>query len=531
MSANSTHSPGRRQALRLLAAAGLASAAGALPGLALGAASASRAARRMEWLAPTGPLKITATEAQGLWPVRPNAWTLTYKTETADGLTLYDPVLRLRRGQSCKVEFVNDLAEPSVIHWHGLDVDWRQSGMPNHAVPTGGRIGYDLPIVNRAATLWYHPHPANLTAPQTFNGLASILVVEDEDSDRLNQALELTPGETDLPLMIQDKRFNPPSPDGETLAYATSASELFSGMLGDQILVNGQADPVQPVATRPYRLRLVNGSTSRVYCPALLLDGRILPWSLIATDAGFLESPLSIGRFFLAPGERAELVADFSALPMGSTVELVSLEFEAMHGSPMGMGGMGMGGMRGSRAPLVRPGPGERFRLARFRVDRTERTSARLPERLAQPASLPQPETIRRIGLTGMHGWRIMGQSYDMDEIAFTVDRRRPEIWEFVNRNHMMGAMPHPMHLHGYPFRVLSREGSPALVDALALDRSGRTATDFGPKDVVMVWPGEVVRVVIDFREPDYAPDQLFMLHCHNLEHEDRGMMLNFLVS
>ena len=85
------------------------------------------------------------------------------------------------------------------------------------------------------------------------------------------------------------------------------------------------------------------------------------------------------------------------------------------------------------------------------------------------------------------------------------------------------------MHLHGFHFAVLERETSPEFVAALAIDDHGRLASDLGRRDTVLVWPGESVRLGIDFAMP-FADAQTYMFHCHNLEHEDGGMMLGVRV-
>ena len=88
--------------------------------------------------------------------------------------------------------------------------------------------------------------------------------------------------------------------------------------------------------------------------------------------------------------------------------------------------------------------------------------------------------------------------------------------------------MPHPMHLHGFHFQVIRREGSPGQVMGLAGAR-GLLASDHGWKDTVRVWPGETVHVAIDFSHP-FSGEQRYVFHCHKLEHEDMGMMINYRV-
>ena len=122
--------------------------------------------------------------------------------------------------------------------------------------------------------------------------------------------------------------------------------------------------------------------------------------------------------------------------------------------------------------------------------------------------------------------WRINDRVYDTQATPIEVARGASEIW--LLRNYHTSA-PHAMHLHGFQFRVLERETSPDQLAPLVVDGKGRLATDLGSKDTVLVWPGESVRIAIDFRHP-FAGSQLYLLHCHNLEHEDGGMMLRVKV-
>jgi len=113
-----------------------------------------------------------------------------------------------------------------------------------------------------------------------------------------------------------------------------------------------------------------------------------------------------------------------------------------------------------------------------------------------------------------------------MNAVKLRVARGSVETWEIRND---AKSMPHPMHLHGFQFRVLSRKGSPAQVKRHAITPLGLTAQDLGWLDTVLVWPGETVAIAIDFSQP-FTGEQRYMFHCHNLEHEDQGMMLAFAV-
>jgi suppressor of ftsI/bilirubin oxidase len=191
------------------------------------------------------------------------------------------------------------------------------------------------------------------------------------------------------------------------------------------------------------------------------------------------------------------------------------------------MGGMGMGrmmaSMSSSRLPL-----GAEFNVLKLSVTAGDRVAAQLPATLSQVKPIrTEGAAQRKIELSmGQMRFLINGRTFQMDEIAFDVQRGAVEIWNISNPT--LG-MPHPMHIHGFSFQVLERIGSPPQVTATARFGQGRTVSDLGWKDTVLVWPGETVRVAIDFAH-DYTGDQTYVFHCHNLEHEDGGMMINFRV-
>jgi blue copper oxidase len=152
-----------------------------------------------------------------------------------------------------------------------------------------------------------------------------------------------------------------------------------------------------------------------------------------------------------------------------------------------------------------------------------------IPSTLSTLAAPAQGGVVtRRIKLAqGKHGtWTIDGQTFDMKKIPITVKRGSKEIWQIENAR---ASMPHPMHIHGFPFRVLERRGSPAQVRALSKGTQGLLPQDLGFSDTVQVWPGESVRIAIDFSHT-HAGDQDYVFHCHNLEHEEAGMMVRYRV-
>lgn len=482
-----------------------------------------------------GPLQIR-TEA-ATFPIlngRPSPFLL-YQTEQG-GKAYQNPILRMETGTRLQASLVNGLAEPTIIHWHGLHTPAGMDGHPASTIGPGGRYDYDFTVTDRGGTYWYHTHAHDLTAEQAYGGLASFFLVEDEDQRRLARALDLRLGETDLPLVIQDKQFD----EAGRLRYRPDMHESMMGWMGDIILANLTPNAVLRVTPRLYRFRLLNGSNARIYRLAFVKGGQALGFSVIGSDAGLLEKAEAATEVFLAPGERMDVLFDAGQAQPGDDVFLRSLAFDPMDnagggampggagGGRQGMGGMGamMGRMMAgsSRLPL-----GAAFNVMKLSVTPGERVAAPIPGKLSDIRAIPtQGAAERKIELTmGRMRFLINGRTFKMDEISFDVKRGAVELWSISNPGH---GMPHPMHIHGFSFQVVERRNSPSQVKASARFSGGRLAGDLGWKDTVLVWPGETVKIALDFAHK-FPGDQTYVFHCHNLEHEDAGMMINYRVT
>jgi len=432
-----------------------------------------------------GPLVATAASAT-VWPGRPTSL-LTF------GGAYPSPTLRARTGDVFEPRLENRLAESTNIHWHGLAAPANADGYPTDLILPGGARSYRFQIAERAGTYWYHPHPDGRTADQVYGGMAGFFIVEDDEE----RALGLPAGELDVPLLLQDRRR---TADG-SFRYSPSPMDLMSGYLGDAVLVNGTPDAELSVAATVYRFRLLNGSNARIFRVAFD-DGRA--FQVIAGDGGLLESAIPATGCFLGPGERAELLVDFSRDPVGRRLRLVSLPFS----TPGGMGpGMGMGSASSQGAAfsllgvtITRPGP-----------------SAPMPGRLVPLRRLDSGRVeVRRRFVMDMRmppfagAFTINGRSFDPGRVDVRAERGAIESWEVVNAS----TEAHPFHVHATQFQVVRRSSGPLAPHETAL------------KDTVLVWPGETVELLLRFEH--HAG--LYVLHCHNLEHEDAGMMLNLEV-
>jgi len=432
-----------------------------------------------------------------------------------DGKKVLNPVIRVKRGDTVSIRFVNQLPEPTNVHWHGLRVPRAMDGNPADLIKPGQEYRYDFRVDERSALYWYHPHPHGTTSKQAYRGLAGLIVVEDEDDRRLSEAVGLEPGDTDIPLVLQDRDVG----SAGELRYEPAPMDLFHGSYSSTVLVNLTPKPFLSAEPRRYRFRVLNGSNARIYRLGMEANNRLVAFQVTGVDAGLLERPASVKEVFVAPGERVDIMVDLS-LYRGREVFLKSLSFDPMEDEKTMGGTMAMG----------EGGNGEALYLLRIAVGaRAVESNRRLPDRLTtSPAPLDTSRTggTRSFAITaGTMRWYIDGKEYDRGKYPIVVKRGTREVWEISNAQ---ASMPHPMHIHGFHFRVLERRGSPdqATPDA---GEAGLLPTDVAAKDTILVWPGETVRVEIDFSHSFSGPQE-YVFHCHNLEHESAGMMLNLRV-
>lgn len=481
---------------------------------------------------PASPaLIVDLTAARTTVPILSGAETPVWRYQAsvrdgaAESLQVLDgsylgPIFRVKHGQRIQVKLKNELPDPTIIHWHGLRIPEGMDGHPRYAIAPGKTFDYDFTVQNRAGMYWFHPHPHQLTGQQAYYGLAGLFIVSDEEEN----ALGLPSGEYDLPLVIQDRLFDATN---RMVYMVNGMMDQMTGFLGDTILVNGKPDTILDVKASVYRLRLLNGSNSRIYKLAWQ-DGT--PLAVIATDGGLLEAPITRDYVMLAPGERVELWVDFSTR---NDAKLVSLAFDG-GGSTGGMMG---GGMMGGGSTLPNGVP---LDILRVRVGEKGEPVSPLPQRLSSIARHRMEDAVNgknpRSFTLAMQGMihTINGRVFEMDAVANDEIVRLGdlEVWEFVNLEGGGGGgmgmmnmeMPHPMHMHGVQFQVVERQ----------IDRNFRKQyeqvsagfVDEGWKDTVLVMPGESVKVLVRFEV--FAGTYLY--HCHNLEHEDAGMMRNYRV-
>jgi spore coat protein A len=420
------------------------------------------------------------------------------------------PTIESRRGRRAIVRHRNELDVPTVVHLHGGVTPPEHDGYPTDVIlPVGGRGGhgghdghgtnvsegtraYVYPLQQPAATLWYHDHRMDFTGPQGYKGLAGFHLVRDDEEESLG----LPAGERDVPLMICDRSFAAdgslryPSIDPSLEGQPGVEDGYMSGVLGDCVLVNGAPWPLLEVTNTRYRFRLLNASNARRYRLALDPPPRErAPFVQIGSDHGMLPASVEHDRIEIAQAERFDVIVDFSHYPVGTEVTLVN---------ELGTGGTA--------------------RVMRFVVARKGNEESRIPSKLADFRPLSKSEaTVERefrfarggTKMNGMTLWTVNGEPFDPGHVDADPELGAVELWKIRALN-----VEHPIHIHLAPFQVPTRGGG----DPGPYNR--------GWKDTISLDSGGEAEVLIKF--DGYRGR--YVLHCHNLEHEDMMMMANFEV-
>lgn len=403
------------------------------------------------------------------------------------------PTLILHQGDTAHFRIHNELAQVTSMHWHGLAVPGEMDGGPPREVEPGETWEVKYKVKNPAGTYWYHPHPHMLTAFQATQGVAGMLLVKDAAEAAID--LPRTYGIDDFPVVVQDRRFLP-------------GGNFFLGPYGDSVLVNGTPRPFLECPAQVVRLRLLNGSNSRIYALGFE-DGR--QFRMIAGDGGLLSAPVAMQRLWLGNGERAEVLLDLTGME-GDSLLLMS------YGSELPVTVPGSDNMMMESSILN----GVDFPVLRIRVGApTADPVTAIPNALVPVIPYDEGSAVRTrtklltgTGMVGSMGmFFINGVQFDMDVVNDTVLLGSTEIWNIQN----FSNMAHPMHIHGGSFYILDRDGQ------------SPPAWERGAKDVVLLDAGSSARVIMRFDEPTNGWP--FMYHCHNLMHEDNMMMLQYIVT
>lgn len=418
------------------------------------------------------------------------------------------PTIIVNKGDSITLNVINNLPVKTTMHWHGLHVSPKNDGGPHQTINPSTTWSPSFKIRNNASTFWYHPHGAGQTDPQVSKGLAGLFIVHDPAELALN--IPHIYGIDDIPLIVQSKAF-------DVLTQIAIATDMDTALF-----VNGTIRPYFNAPAQVVRFRVLNGSSLRSYNFGLS-NGQTM--YQIGTDGGLLDTPKALTRLTLSPGERAELLVNFSGM-MGNTIYLKSYASEM----PTGIYGADT---LGSGADTVHEYAdnflnGADFNLLQLNIVAATTTpvtiipTSLIPFVPFNPATATKTRTIvmdtirllpgdvpnRAEGPFGMNN-----KTFEMDSINEVVYLNTTEIWTLKNKT----LVAHPFHIHDIQFNVIEQSG-------VAIPPKQK-----GWKDVVLVMPGDSVKFLTKF-ETFTDPMVPYMYHCHLLHHEDDGMMGSFIV-
>jgi blue copper oxidase len=411
-----------------------------------------------------------------------------------NGASMWGPTLLMKKGDTVTVNVTNGLDEDTTAHWHGVHLPPDMDGGPHQVIAVGDTWSPTWTVKNNAATYWYHPHAHELTWPQLSKGAGGFIIVQDDDEAAL--ALPRTYGVDDIPVVFTSRTF-----DADSQIIADT-------IYGDHLLANGTLDAEVKVPAQRVRFRILNGEIERAYTLGFADDRTF--W-VIGTDGGLLDAPVPLSRLVMVPGERYEIVVDLGADAVGSAVTMQS--FNGGYGLGYPGGEPNESGQFGS---LLNNKTFDMLRL--LVVDATADGVHELPTALASNslwvAGDATNERTLEITDTGPGTpFTFDDQGYSMDRIDQTVVLDTIEAWNIQNGR----IFGHSFHIHDVQFSIVERSTGPV------------PDHEKGWKDSCYVQLGEKVTFVAKFE--DYASNEHpFMYHCHMANHEDEGLMGQFLV-
>lgn len=495
------------------------------------------------------------------------------------GSSYLGPTLEAHAGQTTTVTFRNALgrhpfaadidtslhgasasdrdAPRSVLHLHGGVTPPEHDGHTEATIPPGAAAVHHYPQRQEAATLWYHDHAMGITRANVYAGLAGLYLLRDRfDTGREDNPLGLPAGEFEVPLIIQEKIFTAGGQQSLRSTPLVPRGSWEGGAVGDVGLVNGAVWPELPVARGRYRFRVLNAASFSVW--NLFFSNRMQFW-VIGNDGGLLDAPVPTTSVLLSPGERIDLLVDFSGLRPDETVVLRNDEKPP------------------NQAAII--GEVALTQFCRFRATSAAGFTGPVPARLrggpGQPAALPpleEPVRVRNVTVNQLGEFRIPPANMNLNNLPYTSDdvetprQGTVEQWNIINTT----PDPHPIHLHLVHFRILGRQSydrgqyiyhhprpklgsrwAPSAEPYLTGPLVPPAPWEAGPKDVVRIDGLQVTRIIVRFPTADelgFDPDATFpapypvahdgmemsstlqgyMWHCHILDHEDHDMMLRF---
>lgn len=454
---------------------------------------------------------------------------------------------------------------PAVTHLHGGEVSSIYDGHPDAWFTYNGRKGsafetslYMYPNTQEPTTLWYHDHALGITRLNVYNGLAGFYLLRNSQNSRRDNFVDeksiLPTDKYEIPIVIQDRSFHT---DGSFSFSKVGVNPLIHPywvpeFFGDTIVVNGMVWPNLDVERRQYRFRFLNGSNARFYNLRMSNNMRFIQ---IGSDGGFLPKPVELDTFLIAPGERADILIDFSSIAPNISIILLN---DASGPFPDG----------------TAPDPNTVGQIMQFTVPVNTPEPIKPPKLPDKLNDIPvlKPDSPQRIltlnEVTGSFGPIVVLLNGQKWSAPITENSRVGSTEEWVIVNLTMDT--HPIHLHLVQFQIVNRQnfdveeyqsnweainGIPPLDHPTTIlpiepylenEPINPDDNEKGWKDTIRANPNQITRILVRFAPQDVVQNITkpgknlypfnpaigpgYVWHCHILDHEDNEMMRPYKV-
>ena len=421
-----------------------------------------------------------------------------------NGNNFWGPTLILNQGDSVQMNVTNNLTDTTTTHWHGFHIAPQMDGGPHQTIAPGQTWSPSFVVRNSAATYWYHPHLHEKTFDQLTMGAGGLIIIKDPVEAAL--ALPRTYGVDDIPVVLTSRRF---------LTGNQFSKNIAIDIYGDYMLTNGTLNAQVTLPKQYVRFRILNAEIERGLNLGFS-DNRT--FSVITNDGGLLNAPVPVTRVVIMPGERVEIMVDLGNDAVGTSLDMKAFNSGQQFGFP---------GQEGNPVqPTGNAGPlnGSLLNNTDFPVlhinvgARTASAITTIPSTLANntywsTADVTNSRTVNITGGNAGGGFSFDNKAFSHTLINHTIKLGAVEKWTVVNNN----IFGHSIHIHDVQFKIVSRSSGPVA------------PYESGWKDTFYIPRGASVDVIAKFA--DFASlANAYMFHCHFSNHEDEGLMGQFLV-
>lgn len=416
-------------------------------------------------------------------------------TSAVNNSKFWGPTLIMNKGDIVHMNVQNNLMDSTTLHWHGIHLPAIMDGGPHQVIPPGASWQPSWKVANNASTFWYHPHLHMMTMEQIAKGIGGFIIVR--DSQETSLALPRTYGVDDIPLALTSRRYT-----------SANVFDVTSGVYGDYLLANGTPNAQINLPKQYVRFRILNAEIERGYDLGFS-DNRT--FYVIANDGGLVNAPVAVTRVKIMPGERIGIAVNLGNDAVGTSLDMKAFNSNQAFGFPGGE--PASSGQFGSLLNNID------FTVLHINITATTANPiTSLPTTLANNTYWTASDATvnRTVTVTGGQGpnpFTFDNTAFAMGTINKTVKLNDVEKWTIVNNN----IFGHAFHIHDIQFKIVARSSGPVGTH------------ESGWKDVVYLPRSETVTFVAKF--DDYADSvHPYMYHCHFANHEDGGMMGQFIV-